>query len=242
MKIKGGLLACAVSLLSAYSVSAQAVVVIGTYSFENNQLVNQVNSVNTGGMLYDGTNLVDPVASPINITDTNAVSAGATFLSTLPSANATGANGVTIGLGFGANQINNPSGNDLALFFLFDQAGNTIDVTINGITNQIASFANVLDGSNVVQVADNVIWNGGTLNNVMLTVAELELTDFGIASGGVINSLSITMTQSEIDPSQVAALSLVGSLNAAAVVPVPAAVWLFGSGLLGLVGVARRKK
>ena len=27
-----------------------------------------------------------------------------------------------------------------------------------------------------------------------------------------------------------------------AVVPVPAAVWLFGSGLLGLVGMARRKK
>jgi len=26
------------------------------------------------------------------------------------------------------------------------------------------------------------------------------------------------------------------------VVPVPAAVWLFGSGLLGLVGMARRKK
>jgi len=25
-------------------------------------------------------------------------------------------------------------------------------------------------------------------------------------------------------------------------VPIPAAVWLFGSGLLGLVGVARRKK
>jgi hypothetical protein len=29
---------------------------------------------------------------------------------------------------------------------------------------------------------------------------------------------------------------------APAPVPVPAAVWLFGSGLLGLVGVARRKK
>jgi hypothetical protein len=26
------------------------------------------------------------------------------------------------------------------------------------------------------------------------------------------------------------------------VVPVPAAVWLFGSGLLGLAGIARRKK
>lgn len=32
------------------------------------------------------------------------------------------------------------------------------------------------------------------------------------------------------------------SVTPAGVVPVPAAVWLFGSGLLGLVGVARRKK
>jgi hypothetical protein len=30
--------------------------------------------------------------------------------------------------------------------------------------------------------------------------------------------------------------------NVSAVVPVPAAVWLFGSGLLGLVGIAKRKK
>ena len=34
---------------------------------------------------------------------------------------------------------------------------------------------------------------------------------------------------------------LVAALGQVAVVPVPAAVWLFGSGLLGLVGVARRK-
>ena len=32
------------------------------------------------------------------------------------------------------------------------------------------------------------------------------------------------------------------SVQASTVVPVPATVWLFGSGLLGLVGVARRKK
>jgi hypothetical protein len=38
-------------------------------------------------------------------------------------------------------------------------------------------------------------------------------------------------------------LTLVSNLSVTpAVVPVPAAVWLFGSGLLGLVGIARRKK
>jgi hypothetical protein len=36
-------------------------------------------------------------------------------------------------------------------------------------------------------------------------------------------------------------LELTGTITPSAV-PVPAAVWLFGSGLLGLVGVARRKK
>lgn len=39
--------------------------------------------------------------------------------------------------------------------------------------------------------------------------------------------------------SQIAAIS---NVRAYSVVPVPAAVWLFGSGLLGLVGIMRRKK
>ena len=38
------------------------------------------------------------------------------------------------------------------------------------------------------------------------------------------------------------ALHLEGSVADAAVIPVPAAVWLFGSGILGLIGVARRRK
>jgi hypothetical protein len=45
-------------------------------------------------------------------------------------------------------------------------------------------------------------------------------------------SFSYTQTFEIFDPSNPPVSS----------VPVPAAVWLFGSGLLGLVGVARRKK
>jgi len=33
-----------------------------------------------------------------------------------------------------------------------------------------------------------------------------------------------------------------GTVQSLAAVPIPAAVWLFGSGLLGLIGMARRKK
>ncbi len=36
-------------------------------------------------------------------------------------------------------------------------------------------------------------------------------------------------------------IKMENQVNGAAVVPVPAAVWLFGSGLLGLIGVARKK-
>jgi hypothetical protein len=31
------------------------------------------------------------------------------------------------------------------------------------------------------------------------------------------------------------------NVRAFSVVPIPAAIWLFGSGLLGLIGIARRK-
>ena len=40
------------------------------------------------------------------------------------------------------------------------------------------------------------------------------------------------------DPLDLSAGAFSGSLT---IVPVPAAVWLFGSGLIGLIGVARRK-
>ena len=43
-------------------------------------------------------------------------------------------------------------------------------------------------------------------------------------------------------PPSVPSHTLPGSNFGQAAVPVPAAVWLFGSGLLGLVGIARRKK
>jgi hypothetical protein len=45
------------------------------------------------------------------------------------------------------------------------------------------------------------------------------------------------MTQGDI-----VAMFAEGEIDVVSPVPIPAAVWLFGSGLLGLIGIARRKK
>jgi hypothetical protein len=84
---------------------------------------------------------------------------------------------------------------------------------------------------------NNVQWDGQTLNNVELMAAEVDLGDLGVNS---LNEFTLSMQQTT--DIGVVAFSMAGALNTTeAVVPVPAAVWLFGSGLLGLAGVARKR-
>jgi hypothetical protein len=122
--------------------------------------------------------------------------------------------------------------------------------------HQSTSATNVLDASgNVAHVNFSgwgVTWNG--IANIDMSSGAFGSTS--VWTSGVANVVCATdcgdgdtytldyhATVPQGDPSGFGgvkyALHLEGTVHA---VPVPAAVWLFGSGLMGLVGVARRRK
>jgi len=223
--------ACLLDLISS---GVQATVVVGTYSFKDTELVNRVLSFRGNGM-YDGSNYVNPVRSPDNITDTGPISAPLTYLQT---ANFDGYRDVSMGLEFGQSRVINGNGADIALFFLSDQTSNEVNVAI-GAQLKAVSFADVFDSNTVQQVANGVLSDGDICNNVRLMVAEVELDDYGFSADQILTDpLSVEMIQKDSEIS--VSIAMVGAVNAT-VIPVPGAVWLFGSGLIGLIASARRR-
>jgi hypothetical protein len=91
--------------------------------------------------------------------------------------------------------------------------------------------------------------SGETMVYDLTYTAAISAFDFNVPSapgGGNGSYLSAAHVQSISDPvfCDGSTAELTGACGSGWIgtVPVPAAVWLFGSGLLGLVGVARRKK
>ena len=155
------------------------------------------------------------------------------------------------------NDYNNPehgSGNNNTVeAFVFtdvgilglDDVGTTINFSFDTKVGNLASPTTALAYMSVLKTSDSSFFTLGT--------TELDTTSLGaggwnggtlsllIDSGMVGETLQIgfTSTATNFDASGVFYDNI--NVGAASVVPVPAAVWLFGSGLLGLVGVARRR-
>ena len=71
-----------------------------------------------------------------------------------------------------------------------------------------------------------------------LTIATINLTAKAV---GTADLWILDTSQFFSDTAQIFPTLGHGTVNIGPAVPIPAAVWLFGSGLLGLIGVARRK-
>jgi len=81
-----------------------------------------------------------------------------------------------------------------------------------------------------------VAYSGGTVGVPVGYTSGNSITSEMVFNGETIASLNmISGTYNYAIPNDTITLNIEA-------VPIPAAVWLFGSGLLGLVGMARRKK
>lgn len=102
--------------------------------------------------------------------------------------------------------------------------------SINNGVFSYAPFAPVLD---VFQIGGWQLDLTTLVIDPLSTTEKLKLTGTGLLSGGGYDPTAATWTFSAQNAS-----SYSMSITA---VPVPAALWLFGSGLIGLVAVSRRK-
>ena len=125
-----------------------------------------------------------------------------------------------------------------APLFWGDQSGSLL--ASNAITAALGSIDWVVNGDFydriLVPWGASVCSTGASTGLTTAVECIRQAGDSNVAAA-VDNSTFLSITQEDFDRNDIRYASF-----AVSAVPVPAAVWLFGSGLLGLVGVARRKK
>lgn len=127
-------------------------------------------------------------------------------------------------------------------------AGGTIQITGGVDSLSIADGSTLLDGSfTSAQLHDhsNGVFHLHLNATTFTDTKNSTLTDFyGLPDIPYIGGMTITFqTDTGITPGMAFTSNIINSgsvINQP--VPIPAAVWLFGSGLLGLTGIARRRK
>lgn len=110
-------------------------------------------------------------------------------------------------------------------------SSDTIDLTVNGTTLAYGPALGIGTG-----VFRDFFYGGPFVYDAQLFVTPVDLSDFGLAAGAVANSISVT------SGSQLDLIRIAGFDTGTTVVPVPGAMLLMVSGLLGIAGWARRKR
>ena len=109
----------------------------------------------------------------------------------------------------------------------------------DGVNSGFAAVSGDLTGTTLTLDLSSwtAYWNGTSFNQGDATPT---ITSYNPTTGAFQADWSALVVGGAFD-GQTGVWSMTGTTDVAAV-PVPAAAWLMGSGLLGLVGVARRKK
>ncbi len=129
---------------------------------------------------------------------------------------------------------------DISLSYVWGSgisAGDTSDVTLlseNLVAGSVTSLATFVPVSSFLNI------EGWSLELTSLSIVDQTIDLLTLEGTGVLTGAGYDPTDAIWSFSTTSTESYSMSVETA-VVPVPAAIWLFGSGLIGLVGVARRK-
>ncbi len=137
-----------------------------------------------------------------------------------------------------AETVYNQAGNDLAFYFVGD------GVTVNKTNSMQICFGTNCDLGTTTYDATIVDGLGITIadTSVEWSVALFDLSDFGFAEEAALGDFTIDLIAGGYNRlADIRSLNTVLTAPEPSPVPVPAAVWLFASGLLAMAGVARRK-
>ena len=110
-------------------------------------------------------------------------------------------------------------------------------ITLSGTATFDGTILGIIASPALLDASDSILGLVGTTYPTGLDRRGTQIGEGGASADSIIfagNTLTLT-SESSSRPDQLRVIT------AASVVPVPAAVWLFGSGLIGLIGVARRK-
>jgi len=122
------------------------------------------------------------------------------------------------------------------------------DINFSGLVNVDDNSTFTLPGNDVLQIGSAGIAPSPDLNGTLLqgiTIDLVDSTQTTLSGEGLpLNINLVDWTSKLLVIRSTESLNLTfGSIDSlVSAVPVPAAVWLFGSGLLGLAGMARRKQ
>ena len=126
---------------------------------------------------------------------------------------------------------------------IFATQGWTINIneTYNGATGEGAASLSSIVGVDQVGMNFDLIWSNGESYNSLTQIWDVIFTDFNATATLSPVALGFSGTPgSALSGGSFDGMSL--SMEFVSTVPVPAAVWLFGSGLIGLLGVARKRR
>jgi len=147
----------------------------------------------------------------------------------------------SVSLSFGNTSLSNQAGDDLALFFI--TANNTVTLNIGEHSNTLSSsqlfhnpadpFTDIGDGKYMVE---NVLTAAGTFGIYDLSVIFVDLDAYGIGLNESLDNIDLLLGNSQSYMTYA-----VGMHDQVSAVPLPAAAWLFMTGLGALGLVSRRR-